>query len=91
MSKKRQPKADWHGENRRNGTNKTCVHCQETWEFDDFVCPCCGQAAVDQYSSATPTLRFVFEPEPSKRYDVIRISTGKSVFSEPDNYLSVED
>jgi hypothetical protein len=61
----------------------------ETWEYDDYVCPCCGMATVDADSDMEPTLRYEF---PSKgKYDVIRISTGKSVFSEPSNYLNEED
>lgn len=88
-----------------------CVHCNEAWSHDDYVCPCCGRAAVEQDSRMKPTLEYVFENEKGERispygsnpsfmkdgqkvnfvYDVIRKSTGKSVFDEPDNYMNDED
>lgn len=65
-----------------------CVKCLESWGFDDYVCPCCNRATVDMYYRGKPTLRYdIFNNDDgSFTYDVIRISTGKSVFDEPDNY-----
>lgn len=62
-----------------------CVKCDESWIFDDFVCPCCGSAAVYQGSYAAPTLKYVIFKTLNGiyEYDVIRISTGKSIFSKP--------
>jgi hypothetical protein len=78
-----------------------CVHCNEAWGFDDYVCPCCNRCAVEQDSYMTPTLKYVGLTEAGKRvgmhspqmknYDVIRISTNKSVFEEPDNYMNQDD
>lgn len=69
-----------------------CVSCLESWAFDDYVCPCCNKATVGQEYEGEATLRYdTFDiPDGGWQYDVIRISTGKSVFDEPDNYQNKE-
>lgn len=79
-----------------------CVKCREAWDYEDYTCPCCGSCAVDTESSMPPTLRYEFTDDKGKKinpykatkgfiYDVIRKSTGKSVFDEPNNYMNEED
>lgn len=65
-----------------------CVKCGEVWKWDDFVCPCCGSCAIDQESRLQETLKYKFFKSKygNHSYDVIRISTGKSVSEEPENY-----
>jgi hypothetical protein len=66
-----------------------CVKCVEAWDFEDYVCPCCGSAAVDPRSRMPLSLKYKFFKKDGKDvYYVIRLSTGKSVFDEPDNYLN---
>jgi len=78
-----------------------CVHCDEAWTFDDYVCPCCGRCAIEQDSDMKATLLYTGMTDSGKRvgmydkrmatYDVIRLATNKSVFDEPDNYMNEED
>lgn len=56
--------------------SKECLKCFEAWDYDDYVCPVCDGATVDAESDMEPTLKYVFNDE----YDVIRISTGKSIW-----------
>lgn len=56
-----------------------CVHCNEAWDFDDYVCPICDRAAVEQDSDMEPTLRYILD-EKAGTYDVVTISTGKSIW-----------
>jgi hypothetical protein len=79
-----------------------CLNCHEAWDFEDYACPVCDRATVEQDSNMEPTLEYVFENDKGQRinpyltnppferdgqtvsfvYDVVRISTGKSVFEE---------
>lgn len=65
-----------------------CLKCEEAWNYEDYSCPCCGSCAIEQDSWMSATLKYKFKKD---RYDVIRLSTGKSVFDEPGNYLNQED
>jgi hypothetical protein len=67
-----------------------CLKCGEVWNYEDYVCPCCGSCAVDTNSKIPLTLKYKFYEE-SGEYDVIRLSSGKSVFDEEDNYLNKEE
>lgn len=72
--------------------SKRCVHCNEAWEFEDYVCPVCDRCAVEQDSDMKPTLEYkTWEvpkgtikecPDATFTYDVFRISTGKSIWGE---------
>lgn len=78
-----------------------CIHCNEAWSFDDYVCPCCNRCAVEQDSYMKPTLKYVgiaadgkrvgMYSDKMKEYDVIRLATNKSVFEEPGNYMNEDE
>jgi hypothetical protein len=70
----------------------TCLKCHETWSFEDYTCPCCGFNTIDFDSDNNDTLEYKTKwlDEHHFEYDVIRISTGKSVFDDPGNYLNKE-
>lgn len=80
-------------------TNR-CIHCNEAWGHDDYTCPCCNRAAIEQDSDMTPTLKYIGITKTGHRidimhrdmvhYDVIRLSTNKSIFDEPNNYTNKE-
>jgi hypothetical protein len=44
-----------------------CLHCNEAWDFEDYACPVCDRATVEQDSSMEPTLEYVFENEKGER------------------------
>ena len=69
-----------------------CLKCDEVWTYEDYVCPMCNSATIDIYSKLPRTLKYVFEKDGGKQsYDVIRLTTGKSIFDEPGNYLNQEE
>lgn len=77
---------------------KNCLKCDEVWTFEDYVCPCCGSSAIDAFSRKWATVRYIFKDEQGSlvnafspecaMYDVVRISTGSSVFDEGENYTN---
>ena len=74
--------------------SKQCLKCLESWRFEDYQCPCCGSCAVDPDYDGPTTLKYVITKLKNKEgvfeYDVIRRSTKKSVFDEPENYTTVK-
>jgi hypothetical protein len=75
----------------------SCLKCNEVWDSNAVICECCGSDQVNINSKLPITLRYVYrnarrvevsEGSPKcTMYDVVRISTGKSVFYENNNYI----
>lgn len=70
-----------------------CWKCDETWNFEDYRCPCCDGGCIEMPDKEL-TLRYEFTRSPftgKESYDVIRISTRKSVFKEKTNFWYKKD
>ena len=75
-----------------------CLKCRESWDYEDYACPYCNSCAVDPESTVPLTLRYIFSKNifskdsdsEIQEYDVIRISTGNSVFDEAGNYMNIQ-